>query len=216
MITGDNHTLPLGLASYLEYAKLHNNPDMKKSNLYTRTGDTGKTSLVGGQRVDKTCDRLEAYGTIDELNACIGLLTSSPALPTDQHPVLLSIQHRLFDIGAYLATDNGPDSMTECNGLGHESIVNLERQIDMMDEAVTPLCRFVLPGGAPLAAQAHVARTVCRRAERRILKLAASAYVDPNLVRYINRLSDYLFVLSRYINHLSGTPEVFWDPDKQL
>lgn len=184
---------------------------MKKSNLYTRTGDLGKTSLVGGQRVDKACDRLEAYGTVDELNATLGMLTSAPELPADQRPTLIAVQHRLFDIGAYLATDNGPDTVTSCNGLGHEAIARLEHNIDLMDDAVPPLNRFVLPGGTPLSATAHLARTVCRRAERRIVALAAQTYVDPDVQRYINRLSDYLFVLSRYINYKAGEPEIFWD-----
>ena len=184
---------------------------MKKSNLYTRTGDLGTTSLVGGQRVGKSCDRLEAYGTVDELNATLGMLTSAPDLPADQLPVLTAVQHRLFDIGAYLATDPGPDAITACTGLGHEAIARLEHNIDLMDDAVPPLNRFVLPGGSPLSATAHLARTVCRRAERRIVALAAVAYVDPDIQRYINRLSDYLFVLSRYINYRAGQPEIFWD-----
>lgn len=184
---------------------------MKKSNLYTRTGDLGTTSLVGGQRVGKDSERLEAYGTVDELNATIGMLTSATGLPADQRPVLIAIQHRLFDIGAYLATDSGPDAITACNGLGHEAIARLEHNIDLMDDAVPPLNRFLLPGGTPLAATAHLARTVCRRAERRIVALASTAYVDPDVQRYINRLSDYLFVLSRYINHKAGEPEIFWD-----
>lgn len=187
---------------------------MKKSLLYTRTGDLGTTSLVTGDRVSKSHPRLEAYGTIDELNAWIGVLTTDPGIPSSQLPLLSQVQHRLFDLGAYLATPCDNDAiMPQIDSLGQAAISSLEHEIDHLDDAVPPLNRFVLPGGTRLAAWIHVARTVCRRAERHMVALAGmpDAYVDPTALRYVNRLSDYLFVLSRYVNFTTGTPEIFWE-----
>jgi len=185
---------------------------MKKSTLYTRTGDLGSTSLIGGKRASKASARLESYGTVDELNAWIGVLTSDPSLPNGQLPVLQYIQHRLFDLGAYLATPGTPDGpMPQATTLGHEAISRIEHEIDILDDETPAANRFVLPGGNQLSAWAHVARTVCRRAERRIIALSQTGeYVDPNAIRFVNRLSDYLFILSRYINHANGTDEVYW------
>ncbi len=190
---------------------------MKKSLLYTRTGDLGTTSLVSGDRVIKSHPRLEAYGTIDELNAWIGVLVTDPDMPQSQTAILLTIQHRLFDLGAYLATPTPSEGeMPQIPSLGHSAISRIERVIDELDDAVPPLNRFVLPGGTRLSAWIHVARTVCRRAERHMVALNAMAdtYVDPNAIRYVNRLSDYLFVLSRYVNYRSGTPETFWEKEQ--
>lgn len=187
---------------------------MKKSNLYTRTGDLGTTSLVGGERVSKASPRLEAYGTVDELNAALGLLLAHPGISSDERADLERVQHKLFTIGAYLATPAPDGAITTARGLGQKAISDLERGIDRLDASVPPLDRFLLPGGTPAAAAAHVARTVCRRAERAIVALADSGvYVDPDVIRYVNRLSDYLFVLSRNINHQAGADEIFWDKD---
>lgn len=206
----------MNLNSIVAVTLIKNIQSMKKSQLYTRTGDLGTTSLVGGQRVSKATDRLESYGTVDELNAWIGVLASDPALPATERPTLLYISHKLFDLGAYLATATPPDgTMPQATSLGQEAISRIEHRIDELDAATPPANRFVLPGGSQLSAFAHVARTVCRRAERRIIALAATpdAYVDPAAVRFVNRLSDYLFILSRYINHSNGITEVYWDKE---
>lgn len=187
---------------------------MNKSNLYTRTGDLGTTSLVGGQRVSKSSVRLEAYGTVDELNAWIGVLASDPATPSVQVELLYFIQHRLFDLGAYLATEAPDNSMPLLESLSQSAISRIEHAIDTLDDATPKVNRFVLPSGTQLAAWAHVARTVCRRAERRIIELKnQGAYIDPSAIRFINRLSDYLFILARNFNHISDTPEIFWSKD---
>lgn len=188
---------------------------MKKSQLYTRTGDLGTTSLVGGQRTSKASDRLESYGTVDELNAWIGVIASHSDMPPAQVPVLLYIQHKLFDLGAYLATQPvGSDVMPQALSLDQPAISRIEHEIDVLDNDTPVANRFVLPGGNHLSALVHVARTVCRRAERRMIALQQSGeYVDPRAVRFINRLSDYLFILSRYINHVNRSPEVYWDKE---
>lgn len=190
---------------------------MKKSLLYTRTGDDGTTSLFSGNRVSKTHVRIEAYGTIDELNSHIGLLASQPSISSrpDLSRLLRFIQHRLFDLGAYLATD--PDALRP--GLTvpappcRAEVERLEHATDAIDSQLPPLRRFVLPGGSQAAAMAHVARTVCRRAERRILALSASAPVASEALQFVNRLSDLLFALARYCNIISGNPEIFWQKD---
>ena len=182
---------------------------MKKSNLYTATGDKGTTSLVGGKRVSKTDVRLEAYGTTDELNSHIGLLVAMmPA--SDDVALLRRIQDTLFIVGSALATDLETTTLHEASRLKEEEIACVEQRIDYLDSEVPPLCKFVLPGGAPAAAQAHVCRTVCRRAERCICALAEQHPVADHVQRYVNRLSDYFFVLARYINHATHTPEIFW------
>lgn len=182
---------------------------MKKSNLYTATGDKGTTSLVGGKRVSKCDARLEAYGTTDELNAHIGLLVAM--MPSgDDVTLLRRIQDSLFIVGSALATDLATTTLHEASRLKEEEITCVEQRIDYLDSQVPPLCKFVLPGGAAAAAQAHVCRTVCRRAERCICTLAEHHQVADNVQRYVNRLSDYFFVLARYINHTTSTPEIFW------
>lgn len=185
---------------------------MKKSCLYTRTGDAGTTSLVGGERVLKDDIRIESYGTVDELNSHIGLL-SALTDESNQREFLVYVQNKLFNIGAYLATACHDGEMTECLGLGHDVIGKIEQEIDRLDTEVPPLHAFLLPGGNKAAAQAHICRTVCRRAERRIISLSHQAYVDPLLLRFINRLSDYLFVLARFNNFMAKTDEIFWDKD---
>ncbi len=210
---------------------------MKKSPLYTRTGDRGMTSLVDGTRVRKNSPRVSAYGTLDELNAMVGLLqahcttltpnttdNSDSSNPSDNSilytlnstlSTLNSILSTLFDIGAYLATPDKEDNsiLYTLNSILSKRLADLEHQIDLLDSLVPPLRLFVLPGGSIPAAHAHVARTVCRRAERDILTLAdTGAHVDPTVLTYINRLSDYLFILARYLNHLTSTPELTWHP----
>lgn len=186
---------------------------MKKSNLYTRTGDTGTTSLVGGQRVRKDNIRIESYGTIDELNSHLGLLSAIMPENSEQNKTLTFIQNKLFNIGAYLATENEPEKQAQCFGLGKTAIEKLEKEIDILDATVPQLHAFLLPGGNTAAAQAHVCRTVCRRAERNIISLSDTTYIDPDLLRFVNRLSDYLFVLARFNNFITHTSEIFWDKD---
>lgn len=197
---------------------------MKKSLLYTRTGDAGTTSLIGGERVAKNSPRVCAYGAVDELNAMVGLVQAHCAAipPSDadrQLTTLLSINNTLFNIGAYLATPSPlKEEMTEEPACPIPSLparlTELEHEIDLLDSEVPQLRQFVLPGGSIAAAHAHVARTVCRRAEREILDLSSTgAYVDPTVITYINRLSDYLFILARYLNHLTSTPEITWKQD---
>ena len=183
-----------------------------KSNLYTGTGDKGTTSLVGGERISKISPRLEAYGTVDEFSSFLGVVLSNPKCPIGLKEQLLEIQNRLFDAGCYLATSVHEGEKPSCTGIDGATIATVEKWIDIMDEETPKIRAFVLPGGSELAAHCHVARTVCRRAERRILELAAKEYVDPLLVRWFNRLSDYLFIAARYINHCKGISEITWKP----
>lgn len=179
-----------------------------KSAVYTRGGDRGTTSLVGGTRVSKDSPRLEAYGAIDEANAHIGLLHSSTALPQVAYDTLKDAMNRLFDIGCILATE--ADSKWQPAPFPAAAVEQLEADIDALDATLPRHNRFVLPSGHPMSAQANVARTVLRRAERRIISLAAELPVDATLMKYVNRLSDYLFVLGRAINHCNGIEEVYW------
>ena len=179
-------------------------------NIYTKTGDQGQTSLVGGQRVSKTCQRLESYGTIDELCSHIGLLITF-CDTKDDRAFLLSVQSTLFVVGGYLATDNSQRDVRPGNIVTDGMVSAVEREIDALQEIVPPLRLFILPGGTRGAAQAHVCRTVCRRAEREILRLAESgAQVDSQVVCYVNRLSDYLFVLARKLNAEAGVEDIVW------
>ncbi len=182
---------------------------MKKSLIYTRTGDGGKTSLVGGTRVPKTHVRLEAYGTVDELNSFLGLLAAR--LPDGEDKAFVQwIQDTLFVVGSYLATDGEKTELRKASIVTPEQVEKMEREIDRLDSLLPPLKAFVLPGGDEVAALCHVCRTVCRRAERRILALAEEVPVSGELLAYINRLSDYLFVLSRKINQDNKKEEIFW------
>lgn len=188
---------------------------MKKSLLYTGTGDMGETSLVGGERVAKSGTRLEAYGTVDEFSSFLGIVHASPQCNDEARGQLGEIQNLLFNIGCYLATDSPATGSAEKTdetvfGLTENDIKRLEGWIDALDERTPTIRSFVLPGGSELAAHTHVARTVCRRAERCILRLAAENYVSPLVIRYFNRLSDYLFILARYFNFLLGVDEVVW------
>lgn len=179
-----------------------------KSRLYTRTGDAGDTSLVGGTRVPKDSPRLEAYGTVDELNSWIGLVAASEAISPERRDALRRVQHRLFDIGAALATE--PESTWQPDFDGAAAVAEIEALIDNIDAQLPPLRQFVLPGGHPDAARANIARAVARRAERRIIALKTTVNVDNCILQYINRLSDMLFALSREINIISGQNEIFW------
>lgn len=186
---------------------------MKKSIVYTRTGDTGTTSLVGGTRVAKDSVRLEAYGTIDELNSHIGIIAAGNNDP-DIAATLCWIQHRLFDIGGYLACDPN-DGFSMPPGATEADIQRLENAIDTIDSTLPAINRFILPGGSAEAASTHVARCVCRRAERRIITLNATTQINPTVIRFINRLSDFLFVLARFSNVSQNIDEIFWQKNCQ-
>ncbi len=175
--------------------------------IYTRTGDTGETGLLGGVRVKKHDLRIEAYGTVDELNAVLGVVRAArPSSRVDQ--ILDHIQNELFSVGAELAT---PTTAGSHFGRVEESqVARLEEMIDLCETDLSPLKNFILPGGTPAAAQLHLARTVCRRAERLVVALSESSAVSPQLVVYLNRLSDLLFVLARYENAHAGVADVKW------
>ena len=183
---------------------------MAKSNLYTRTGDAGTTSLVGGTRIAKDSPRLEAYGTLDEFSSFLGCVLSSPDCVAEVKGQLLEVQNMLFNLGGYLACEVAPGTEPAVWVLTDDDLLKLEGWIDALDEQTPKIRAFVLPGGCPIAAQTHVARSVCRRAERRILALSRDEYVDPLLIRYVNRLSDYLFILARYFNFMAGVEEITW------
>lgn len=178
--------------------------------VYTRTGDAGTTSLVGGTRVAKTNVRLEAYGTVDELNSWLGLLCASPDIPPVGREALQRGMNLLFDIGASLATES--DSKWKPAPFPAAAATDLEHAIDALEETLPRHNRFILPGGHPDAARANIVRTVARRCERRVLALRETgADVDPEILKYINRLSDFLFVLSRAINKFNNIEEIFWE-----
>lgn len=178
--------------------------------IYTKTGDRGQTSLVGGQRVSKCCDRLESYGTVDELNSHIGVLITYCSDERDA-AFLTDVQAKLFVVGGYLATDNTQRDIRQGNIVTPEMVAEVEAEIDRVQALLPPLKLFILPGGSRGSAYAHVCRTVCRRAERCILRLVESgAVVDDNVTAYVNRLSDYLFVLARKLNVDNGVEDVVW------
>ena len=183
---------------------------MKKSNIYTRTGDAGMTSLVGGVRVSKADSRLEAYGTVDELNSFLGLLLTYLTDEKDCARVM-QIQNDLFSLGSYLATDQTQTALRAFAVITEEQVKWMENAIDDTEDGLPGWKGFVIPGGTRGAAVCHVCRTVCRRAERRILRLAEEVEVPPMLLAYMNRLSDYLFVLSRKMNQDEKKVEIFWD-----
>jgi cob(I)alamin adenosyltransferase len=177
--------------------------------IYTKTGDAGQTGLIGGDRVDKNDDRLDAYGTADELNACIGLIRAQK-IDADSDNTLNTIQSLLFDIGSILAT---PADKREKFGMGAfpaEKATILEESIDKMQNELSELRNFILPGGSPAAAHTHLARTVTRRLERSLVALNHHTPVDNGIIVFINRLSDYFFVLARYFNKMSDTDETIW------
>lgn len=183
---------------------------MKKSFVYTRTGDKGTTSLIGGTRVPKYDIRLESYGTIDELNAHIGLVIS---YIKDQKDILFlrGIQNKLFDVGSHLATDQTKTTLHRTSIISKEEIEELEYRIDVMDDNLPGLKSFILPGGTTASSAAHICRTICRRAERRILELSEKVQISEELIAYVNRLSDFFFVLSRKLNLEEDQPEIYWN-----
>lgn len=181
-----------------------------KSQLYTRTGDTGTTSLVGGERIKKNSARLEAYGTVDELSSCLGAIAADKNCQPEVKGQIFAVQNTLFNIGSSLATLPGGNYTPDTDPVRPEMIQDLEGWIDALDEQTPRIRAFVLPGGCELAAKAHIARTICRRAERRILELADAETVDERIIRFINRLSDYLFILARYFNFMQGEKELIW------
>lgn len=183
-------------------------------NIYTRTGDQGQTSLVGGQRVSKTCARLESYGTVDELCSTIGLLITYCTDELDRQ-FLTNVQNNLFVVGGYLATDNSQRDIRPGNIVTPDMVAAIEQQIDHINTLLPPFRHFILPGGCRAAAVCHVCRTVCRRAERRILALQEEgAEVETQVIAYVNRLSDYLFVLARKLNADEKHPEIIWQRTK--
>jgi cob(I)alamin adenosyltransferase len=180
--------------------------------IYTKTGDLGKTSLIGGTKVLKSHLRIETYGTVDELNSYIGLCND---LITDEHCkiVLKEVQDRLFTIGSSLACDPDKEPLMKIPDLLEDDIVFLEKDIDRMMEILPPMKFFILPGGHPTVSTLHVARCVCRRAERICVQLQEeNIFVDPLVIKYLNRLSDHLFALSRYVAHLLNVTEIPWIP----
>jgi len=185
---------------------------MNKFKVYTKTGDKGTTGLIGGTRVPKHHLRLEAYGTVDELNSYIGVIRSHK-IEERSMEVLNVIQNKLFLIGSRLATDDSKSDLKEKLIITEDDILLLEKEMDRMDEELPELNNFVLPGGSVVNGFCHIARTVCRRAERRANQLSADIDINPLLLKYLNRLSDYLFVLSRKVLLDVGASEIKWKPD---
>lgn len=185
--------------------------------IYTGSGDRGKTSLFSGERVAKDNDRIEAYGDLDELNSVMGALAAAlPASAADIRAELELIQSDLFCIGAWLATSPGAAAAASLPPIDPERTAALERAIDRIDATLPPLTGFILPGGSPCAGWAHIARTVCRRTERRVVRLAAetrdagAAGQIGRAIVQLNRLSDYLFVLARHLNRIQGLADISW------
>ncbi|UKK51295.1 cob(I)yrinic acid a,c-diamide adenosyltransferase [Prevotella sp. E13-17] len=177
--------------------------------IYTRRGDGGLTDLIGGIRIRKNDVRLEAYGTVDELSSHLGLLAAWMG-DDDEHATVLRIQNDLFYIGSHLATDQTTTRLYASAILPDGETQMLEQHIDEMQQQLPEVRGFILPGGCQAAAQAHVCRTVCRRAERHVLTLAEIAPVDDHVIQFLNRLSDYLFVLAKKINIKAGRSEIMW------
>ncbi|MBS1256234.1 MAG: Cob(I)yrinic acid a,c-diamide adenosyltransferase [Deltaproteobacteria bacterium] len=192
---------------------------VKITKVYTRTGDSGQTGLVGGKRLPKDHPRIEAYGTVDELNSVIGLVlsflsqkkTSERSLKLKL--ILEAIQQKLFDIGSELATLPGDEYEGQIK-LQEEDVAWLEEIIDAMNDELEPLKSFILPGGTPLNSSMHHSRTVCRRAEREVIKLNQVDMVSPEVIKYLNRLSDFLFVAGRWVTETLGEKETLWEPGK--
>ena len=180
--------------------------------IYTKTGDKGITSLIGGTKVPKSHLRIEAYGTADELNSWIGLVNDQVKIKKTKK-ILKEIQDRLFTIGSSLACDPDKETKLKIPDLGESDITLLENQIDKMNERLPAMKSFILPGGHVAVSMAHVARCVCRRAERICVAMQEeSLFVDPLVIKYLNRLSDYLFVLARFIGHELEVKEIPWKP----
>jgi cob(I)alamin adenosyltransferase len=180
--------------------------------IYTKTGDLGKTSLIGGTKVPKSHIRIESYGTVDELNSFIGLLNDQ-INDNRSTKALKEIQDRLFTIGSSLACDPEKEPKMKLPDLKEEDVEMLEQEIDAMNEQLPPMRSFILPGGHTAVSTAHIARCVCRRAERHCVNmLEHNLFIDPLVIKYLNRLSDHLFVLARFIALLNGVKEIEWKP----
>lgn len=210
-------TLPV--SARMENVK-YDEPRLAINRVYTRGGDKGETSLAGGQRLPKDALRIDAYGTVDELNAQIGVTRDTVEKMAAGHPamarldtILKRVQHELFNAGSILATLPADVHPRQAR-ITEAEIVQLESEIDVMNEGLPALRSFVLPGGCRLNAELHVCRTVCRRAERVCVALARSEAVDGEIVRYLNRLSDALFVWSRWASHTLGVAEILWEPNR--
>jgi cob(I)alamin adenosyltransferase len=181
--------------------------------IYTKTGDAGETALFGGGRVPKDDDRVDAYGEVDELNATIGLACSLSA-PSDVGALLQRIQEQLFTVGALLATPQGTKASAQIPTLKAEWVQDMEKAIDGFETELPKMTHFILPGGSQASSALHLSRTVCRRAERRVVPLIRYGKVSTEVGVYLNRLSDLLFVMARVANHRSGVPDVKWIPEK--
>ncbi len=195
-------------------------PRLALNRIYTKRGDTGDTSLAGGQRLSKDSSRIEAYGTIDELNSFVGLAKVSCQEQIGKDPrigllvdIMRRVQHELFNLGSILATMPEDVHPNQARITAIE-VQQLEREIDAMNEDLPALRSFVLPGGTRLNADLHVIRTICRRAERLLVALSREETVPPEAIQYLNRLSDAMFVWSRWVNFVLHTPEVLWDPNQ--
>ena len=182
---------------------------MKKSTIYTKTGDKGKTSLVGGKRVEKTHIRLDAYGTVDELNSFIGLLVCE-VKDVELKDFLLFIQNKLFVVGSYLATETDALNSKASLIIEDSDIEAIENMMDKLDSQLPKLTRFILPGGSESAARAHICRTVCRRAERKTYNVANEFDIENNILVFLNRLSDFFFLTARFECQNSGK-EMYWE-----
>lgn len=194
-------------------------PRLAINRVYTKQGDSGDTMLAGGQRIRKDAARIEAYGTIDELNSFVGLARTSieKLLPTNPEvapldSILFRVQNELFNAGSILAT-LPEDVHPKQARITAAQTAQLEREIDGMNEDLKPLRSFVLPGGSRLNAEMHVCRTICRRAERMCIRLSREEPIDPEMIRYLNRLGDAFFVWTRWASQQLGTPELLWDPN---
>jgi cob(I)alamin adenosyltransferase len=188
-------------------------PRLAINRVYTRQGDKGLTSLAGGQRLPKNDHRIEAYGTVDELNSFVGLARESALALPELAGILRRVQHELFNLGSILAT-MPEDVHPKQARITPEDSLQLEREIDRMNEGLPPLRSFVLPGGSRLNAELHICRTICRRAERICVGLAETGQVDDVSLMYLNRLSDAFFVWSRWASHKLGAPEMLWEPNQ--
>ncbi len=177
--------------------------------IYTKTGDNGETGLIGGTRVSKSDVRIEAYGTVDELNSYIGLLMCYDALEM-QKDILEIIQNKLFVIGSHLATDTNVTEISDKSIISEKDIVKIELEIDKMNAELPELRAFILPGGCIEASFCHICRTISRRAERRIIEMKINYNTDIQIIKYINRLSDYFFTLARYVSLKIGAKEILW------
>ena len=193
-------------------------PNIRLNKIYTRSGDAGKTRLIGGEERWKDDARVEAYGTVDELNAQIGLCRELIKETGNEKfgsliQTLKSVQNELYNLGTQLAVASGGDA-DNLPQLSDDAILKLESEIDTSNESLSELTSFVLPGGSVINSQFHIARNVCRRGERRVVCLSKKENVDPKNIRYLNRLSDALFVWSRWISKIIGDDENLWDPDQ--